>query len=293
VTPKHDAESATTAAELHTILTEVSNAKVVVLFLTPHVLQRPWVLLECFWACVHHVPIVPVQVKGIAYDHAAARRTLANLHTALEEANPGSKQAITKVLAPLGYTMRDLCVTLHGELPHLITLPYDPHDSSHRMSEMIQDILERIAAHKENKKTPRDTRIQPMVLPRPSDNSTFSEPTTPFKGDASNGKRHADGSYRDDCREERNSVAPTIASPGRAFPSLSRRALEAGVHQKNGSPQAQGSERTTSEGTTSDSDAMESGSVDRVKPKEIFGNVDRLSYSLDNLTVPSKATVRV
>jgi hypothetical protein len=131
------------------VLKEVARAKVVVLFLTPDCLLRPWVLLECYWACLHHVTIVPIQVKGTAYDHATARHTLAHLAASLDEGNAGATHAITEALAPHGHTLEELCQTLHDSLPHLIALPYNPHDSANHMAALIQDMVERVVAKME------------------------------------------------------------------------------------------------------------------------------------------------
>ena len=58
------------AGRLDAILAEVQAAKVLVLFLTPGCLLRPWVLLECFWATVHKV----VCVDRTAHAQLAAAR---------------------------------------------------------------------------------------------------------------------------------------------------------------------------------------------------------------------------
>ena len=135
------------AAEIADILARVQKAKCLLLFLTgpkADCLLRPWLLLECFVACVANVPIVPLQVVSGGYDYAAARTTLGNLRETLDTHNPGAVEAIGAALAPLGHTFDDLAAQLQETIPHLISLPYSHSDSANQMLALVQDIVERI-----------------------------------------------------------------------------------------------------------------------------------------------------
>ena len=125
-------------------LEEAKAARALLLVLTRGCMLRPWVLLECFVACIHSIPIVPVQVVGGGYDFGRARHTLANLRTALDEGNPGAAEAIDEALKPMGYTFDDLAHRLSTTIPHLISLPYSQSDSANQMTALVQDIVERV-----------------------------------------------------------------------------------------------------------------------------------------------------
>ena len=51
---------------------------------------------------------------------------------------------IAEALEPLGYEFHMLATRLHETLPHLIALPYNPHDSANHMLALTQDIIERV-----------------------------------------------------------------------------------------------------------------------------------------------------
>ena len=62
----------------------------------------------------------------------------------LDERSAGASHAIAEALEPLGYEFHMLATRLHETLPHLIALPYNPHDSANHMLALTQDIIERV-----------------------------------------------------------------------------------------------------------------------------------------------------
>jgi len=130
---------------LRVALEEVRAAKAVLLFLTEGCLLRPWLLLECYVACVHGVPLVPLMVTGGQYDYAAARQTLANLRQTLDEQNPGASAVLEVALETMGASLDDLQEKLRGTIPHLIALPFSPNDTANAMLALVQDIVERVS----------------------------------------------------------------------------------------------------------------------------------------------------
>jgi len=156
--------------DLSSVLVEVSKAKALLLFLTEGCLLRPWLLLECFWACAHHVPIVPLFVAGGEYDYGAARHTLANLRDELEAHNPGAVEAIEAALEPLSVPFGTLAASLQSTIPHLISLPYSAHDSTTQMLALVSDIVERttLAQEQTRKKDAATSFLEPArAIPRP------------------------------------------------------------------------------------------------------------------------------
>ena len=124
---------------------QVRTAKAVLLFLTEGCLLRPWLLLECYVACVHGVPLVPLTVTDAQYDYAAARQTLANLRQTLDEQNPGASAVLEVALKTMGASLDDLQEKLRGTIPHLIALPFSPNDTANAMLALVQDIVERVS----------------------------------------------------------------------------------------------------------------------------------------------------
>ena len=85
-------------------------------------------------------------MRGInhRYDHAAARHTLSHLRADLDTHNPGAVELIDATLRPHGHDFDALASRLTATLPHLIALPYNPHDTANHMTALVQDIIARV-----------------------------------------------------------------------------------------------------------------------------------------------------
>ena len=66
-------------------LEALQSSRALVLVLSKHVLERPWVIVEVYEALSRRMPIVCVNIAGGGYDYAQASRYLANLEEELED----------------------------------------------------------------------------------------------------------------------------------------------------------------------------------------------------------------
>jgi len=155
------------------MLEEVRGARAVLLLLTEGCLLRPQLLLQCFWATEHNVPIVPLSIAGADYDYASARHTLTNLRLTLENKSPGAVKMLTEALSPLGISFDQLAARLQETIPHLISLPYSPHDSANQMLALVSDVVRRAEVAREQSGVPAESfklsgkRAQGLPKPAP------------------------------------------------------------------------------------------------------------------------------
>jgi len=93
---------ARTLAGVEDVFDHVARSQVLLLLQTQRCLHRPWVLMECFFAACHGIPIVPVLIDcedaGARYDFGAAARLFESLPEVLEASNPGATDCLRQLL---------------------------------------------------------------------------------------------------------------------------------------------------------------------------------------------------
>ena len=205
--------------DLSAIMAEVARSKALLLVLTEGCLLRPWVLLEAFWACVHDVPLVPLFVEGGGYDYATARQTLGTLRACLDEHSPGAVEVIDAALVPHGFDFSDVATRLHATIPHLISLPYSPHDSTNHMLALIADIVERVRRAREQaatvaKTAPLFLNTRPRQIPKPQ---TIPKPQVPQTIPEQTGTAPAASHSKPTDEQQPTAPQPTATAEARAW----------------------------------------------------------------------------
>ena len=129
--------------DLRTLMTNVAESDVLILFNTKDVLSRPWVLVELHTAIEKQVPIVVLDIQNsYQSDRTAMLAALDDLPAYLQRNNPRAVDALTAVNLdpePLGALLRDKL----GRQEHL---KFNPHSSASLIEAEVKALCNEIAA---------------------------------------------------------------------------------------------------------------------------------------------------
>ncbi len=104
---------ATDLDDLHGILNALERSRALLLLLSAHVLERPWVLIEVYTAIRLKLPIVCVNIQGTveSYDFGQAADYLCNLEQELGKRDPGALAELQTQLEAHGLQLPRLQVS--------------------------------------------------------------------------------------------------------------------------------------------------------------------------------------
>lgn len=140
---------ATDATDFGTILSALKTSRAIVLLLTRHVLERPWVLLEVFDAIRLGKVVVPVKIEGGGYDFATTKGFLSNLEKELGERDTLALDELRQRLADRRgphVSVSQVGSLLARTIPNIIAVTFDPagdDHGDHHLNAVAHEVVER------------------------------------------------------------------------------------------------------------------------------------------------------
>jgi hypothetical protein len=120
---------------------EVMQSKCLLVLQTKDVLTRPFCLIEIYTAIKNNIPIVPVELIGLGYDHAETINLVENTDSfeeKLEKRNPGAG----KTLEGQGIDLKDLATVLKSKVSLFVSEKYDSSFKAGVLASMISGIVD-------------------------------------------------------------------------------------------------------------------------------------------------------
>ena len=137
-------ESVISKAQLEMMRLQLDEVRKVIILLTRNVLQQPGVLYAAFRAIKEGKCLVVVNIDRGGYDYAAAASFLANLEPMMRLNYPEELETLERLLEDTEFDLPTLQSVLHGVLPNLIAIQWQPQMGKHHTNAVITYIIARI-----------------------------------------------------------------------------------------------------------------------------------------------------
>jgi len=141
-----DTDNLTSLSVLMETVKTLKGYGALVLFLTPEVYTRPYVLCELYTAVCASVPIVTVEVVGKGFDYKHEAEFLKYLDKQLDVRNPGATSVLLETYPNLD--MIDVAYQLSNVLPLIIAKKFTPDGDSLSLQGTFASIAQAIKTAK-------------------------------------------------------------------------------------------------------------------------------------------------